>query len=262
MPNKLSVTLFAIVHGAIVHGAIVLGAMAIAPPLRAEEFKQVQVANTERTNFAPGGLIRLDNSYGDVTVEGWDRPEVEVTVIKSMPFDYAPKHPELAAQHLELVGVAVERRSDTELAIGTNLPPRKRRYAGILPAKTTGGVMLEYLIHVPYDSRLAIRHGAGSVSISDITGDIDASVGRGDIMLWLAPGSFSKGLYSIDAKVKFGRVSSELDGATVSQFVIGERFTRVNPPSPAHRLTLRMGFGGITILGNKPESEATKEDIH
>ncbi len=162
MPNKLSVTLFAIVHGAIVHGAIVLGAMAdCAAATRGEEFKQVQVANTERTNFAPGGLIRLDNSYGDVTVEGWDRPEVEVTVIKSMPFDYAPKHPELAAQHLELVGVAVEaRRSDTELAIGTNLPPRKRRYAGILPGKTTGGVMLEYLIHVPYDSRLAIRHMA------------------------------------------------------------------------------------------------------
>ena len=242
--------------------ALLAGVLGVMAPLRAEEFKQVQVASTERTNFAPGGLIRLDNSYGDVTVEGWDRPEVEITVIKSMPFDYAPKRPELAAQHLELVGVAVERRSDTELAIGTNLPSRKKRYAGILPAKTKGGVMLEYLIHVPRDSRLAIHHGSGSVTVSDVTGDIEARVGRGDIMLWLARGSFSQGLYSIDAKVKLGRVSSELDGATVSQYLIGEHFTRLNPPSPAHRLTLRVGFGGVTILGNKPESEATQEDIH
>jgi hypothetical protein len=227
--------------------------------LHAEEFKQVQVSNTDRVKFAPGGLIRLDHSYGDVTVEGWDRPEVEVTIIKSMPFDYQPKHPELAAQHLERVTAGIDRRSDTELAIGTSLPARKKRYV-VLPAKTTGGVMLEYRIHVPRNSRLAIHHGVGSVTVSDVTGDIDASVGRGDILLWLSPGSFAHGLYSIDAKVKFGHVTSELDGAHLSQYLIGQHFTRVNPPSPAHRLVLRMGYGGITILGNKAESEATKED--
>jgi hypothetical protein len=241
-------------------GVFFVGVLGVITPfLNAEEFKQVQVSSTDRVNFAPGGLIRLNNSFGDVTVEGWDRPQVEVTVIKSMPFDYQPKHSELAAQHLERVSAGIDRRSDSELAIDTTLPPRKKRY-GILPAKTSGGVTLEYQIHVPRNSRLAIHHGVGSVSVSDVTGDIDASVGRGDIMLWLAPGSFSQGLYSIDAKVKFGHVTSELDGAHVSQYLIGQHFTRLNPPSPAHRLVLRMGYGGITILGNKAESEATKED--
>jgi hypothetical protein len=247
MSHKLSVVFF-------------VGVLGVTTPfVHAEEFKQVQVSNTDRVKFAPGGLIRLDHSYGDVTVEGWDRPEVEVTVIKSMPFDYQPKHSEMAAQHLERVSIGIDRRSDTELAIHTTLPARKKRYF-ILPAQTTGGVTLEYQVHVPRNSRLAIHHGVGSVSVSDVTGDIDASVGRGDIMLWLSPGSFSQGLYSIDAKVKFGHVTSELDGARVSQYVIGQHFTRVSPPSPAHRLVLRMGYGGITILGNKPETEATKED--
>src|SRR5579863_3926382 len=100
MSPKLSVVFF-------------LGVM--LPSLRAEDSKQVRVANTDRVNFAPGGLIRLDNSYGDVTVEGWDRSEVEITMIKTMPFDYDVKHPSVASQHLEAVRIAVEKRSDTEL---------------------------------------------------------------------------------------------------------------------------------------------------
>src|SRR5450631_4389398 len=159
------------------------------PSLDAEEFKQVKVTNTQRVNFAPGGLIRLNHSYGDMILEGWDRPEVEITVVKSMPFDYQPKHPELAAQHLEAVGIVAERRSDTELAITTNLPARGGHFSPPLSRKTTGGVMLEYHIQVPRDSRLAIHHGTGSVSVTDVTGDIEASVGRGDIILWLLPGS-------------------------------------------------------------------------
>src|ERR1700722_4590898 len=227
----------------------------IVPSLHAEEFKQVQVTNTERVNFAPGGLIRLNNSYGDVTVEGWDRPEVDVTVVKSMPFDDHREHPELGSQHLEAVNVITERRSDSELAISTTLPKRAH-FSPPLPHTTKGGVMLEYQIHVPRVSSLTIHHGAGSVTVSDVAGDIEATVGRGDIMLWLPPGWDAPGLYSIDAKTKLGRVSSELEGTTLSQFLIGQRFTRGNSP-PAHRLRLRVGFGGITILGIKPESEAS-----
>ncbi len=225
------------------------------PSLQAEEFKQAQVTNTERVNFAPGGLIRLNNSYGEMSVEGWDRPEVEVTIVKSTPFDYHAAHPEVASQHMEAVRIVTERRSDTELAIGTILPARGGHFSTLLGRTTKGGVMLEYQIHVPRDSRLAIHHGTGSVSVSEVTGDIEATVGRGDIMIWLPPDPYSAGSYSIDAKTKLGRVSSELEGAAVSQYVIGQHFTRVNPPAPPHRLYLRVGFGGITILGIKPESE-------
>jgi hypothetical protein len=225
------------------------------PSLQAEEFKQAQVTSTERVNFAPGGLIRLDNSYGEMTVEGWDRPEVEITVVKSTPFDYHAAHPRQASQHMEAVRIVTERRSDTELAIGANLPLRGGHFSTFLGHTTKGGVMLEYQIHVPRDSRLAIHHGVGYVTVSDVTGDIDATVGRGDIMIWLPPDAYAAGSYSIDAKTKLGHVSSELQGAVLSQYLIGQHFTRVNPPSPSHKLYLRMGFGGITILGIKPESE-------
>ena len=35
-----------------------------------------EVTSTERVNFSPGGTIRLVDSYGYLTVEGWDEPEV------------------------------------------------------------------------------------------------------------------------------------------------------------------------------------------
>jgi hypothetical protein len=193
-----------------------------------------ETTSTERLNFAPGGTIRLDRSYGDLHVEGWDRPEVEVTVVKSMPFDFHVKHPEQAEQRLEAVRIVTERHSDTELTISTT------------PVSRHGGVMAEYEIHVPRDSRLVIHHGTGFVSVSGVAGDIEASAGRGDILLWLPPGS-----YSIDAKSKAGKVSSEFEGAALNQYLFGQRFTSIKPP-PSHRLHLRMGFGGITIMGILP----------
>ena len=110
--------------------------------------------------------------------------------------------------------------------------------------------MVQYEIHVPRDSRLAIHHGTGLVSVNNIAGDIEASVGQGDILLWMPPGS-----YSLDARTKFGIVSSDLEGAAHNRHLIGESFTRVNPP-PSHRLHLRMGFGGITLKEILPESQA------
>jgi len=228
---------------------IVLVAMApfLAGENIQEELKQAQLTNTEHVAFAPGGTIHLNNTYGEVIVEGWDHPEVEITVVKSMRFGLMPS--DETTKHLESIRIATERRSDTELAITTTLPTRAKRFL-LLPRNTKAGVTLEYQIHVPSDSRLSIHHGTGMVSVTGVSGDLDATVGRGDIMLWLKPAS-----YSIDAKVKFGHVSSEFEGDALSQYLIGQRFTH-GESTATHRLHLRMGFGGITILAINQESEA------
>ena len=222
-----------------------------------------QKITTERVNFAPGGTIHIDGSYGDLNVDGWDRPEVEVTVIKTLPYGHKAKQPDQGASDLDRVRIAIEHKFPTELTISTAVPARSKPFAGghdfhpeslVLPRKNTSGVMLEYEIHVPRDSRLAVHHGTGSVSVSGVAGDIEARVGRGDILLWLPSGS-----YSVDAKTKFGIVSSDLEGAALNRYLIGERFNRLTPP-PSHQLHLRMGFGGITIKEILPESEPAAPD--
>ena len=204
--------------------------------------------STERMNFAPGGTIRIDGSHGDLAIEGWDRSEVEVTVIKTLPYRRKARQPDQDASDLDRVRIVTEHKSPPELTISTALPSRRLPWTPPFARHTTGGVMIQYRIHVPRDSRLAIHHGTGSVSVGGLTGDIDASVGRGDLLLWLPPG-----LYSLDARTKFGIVSSDLEDVAHNGHLIGESFTQVNPP-PSHRLHLRTGFGGITLKEILPES--------
>src|SRR5271166_3946486 len=93
-----------------------LGLVGITLPLFGAE-QRVEVTQTERISFAPGGIIRMNGSYGTLNVEGWDRPEVEISVAKSTLKYYESKHREKAAANLERVRVSTERRSTSELII-------------------------------------------------------------------------------------------------------------------------------------------------
>jgi hypothetical protein len=84
-----------------------------------------------------------------------------------------------------------------------------------------------------------------------VIGDVEASGGRGDILMWL-PGP---GPYAIDAKTKVGVVSSDFAGsAKLARYALGERFAGHSAPAPP-RIRLRMGFGGIAIKRAPPESQ-------
>ncbi len=122
---------------AMVFGLSVLGT---ALPLLAADAPQAkgpkqsfEVTKTEHVNFLPGGTIRLVNSYGYLTVEGWDEPEVEVTVTKSTNRFYDPAEKQEAERRFEQVRVVTERRSDKELAISTILPARNPLFRSVLP---------------------------------------------------------------------------------------------------------------------------------
>src|ERR1700685_195956 len=83
--------------------------------------RPAQVAHTERVTFAPGGTVRLNDSFGDLYIEGWDQPAVEMTLIKEM-LDYeAPKN---VSERLERVRFTTEHPSANELVIGTTIPSR------------------------------------------------------------------------------------------------------------------------------------------
>ena len=129
-------------------------------------------------DFAPGGTIRINGSYGDLSVEGWDRPEVEMTVIKTLPYASKPKPPEQSTATLDQFRIVTEHKTPLELTISTELPSRHPAWIPPFTRHTTHGVIAEYEIHVPRDSRLVIQHGTGTVSVNGVAGDIDALVGR------------------------------------------------------------------------------------
>ena len=210
-----------------------LGLLGMTLPISGAE-QRVEVTKTERINFAPGGIIRINSSYGTLNVEGWDRPKVEITVVKSTQKYYEPKQREKAATRLERVRISTERVSDTELAISTHQD-----------RKTS----VDYEIRVPRDSRLEIHHGTGQILVANVTGDIHATGHRGDLVLMLP----DTGAYSIDAKTKVGVVTSDFAGDLHHRrYLLGERFA--GPPA-SQRIYLRVSLGGITIKSVPPEAE-------
>ena len=57
-------------------------------------------------------MLTLKNSMGDLTIEGWDRPDVEITAIKSTKAAYAAQDRERVSRELDKVHVSVERKSE------------------------------------------------------------------------------------------------------------------------------------------------------
>lgn len=159
------------------------------------------------------GTVRIEHSRGELSVEGWDRPKVEVSIIGRDSGD-----------------VKAERRGD-EIVISTGNPPHDRR-------KTD----LTYNIKVPRDSRVVIDRADGGVYLTNIAGDIDAGVHHGQITLSVPGG----GAYKIEAHSKFGSVYSDFEGNDKRRHLFSHTFTG-GTNSAAHKLDLRVDFGDIVI---------------
>src|ERR1017187_890010 len=84
--------------------------------LLAEVPKQsVQVTTTNSSPFTAGGAIRIDNSWGQLNVESWDRPEVELTVTRSTFARDTAKDRDAAKRGLDAIHVTMDRSSKGEL---------------------------------------------------------------------------------------------------------------------------------------------------
>jgi hypothetical protein len=236
LPHFCGPVVFAAVVGILTAG---LGLPATTPAATENAGKQqVRVSKTEHVDFAPGGTIRINGSHGDLNVEGWDRPDVEVTVIKSTGRLYSAKETEDARKRLDLIAVTLDHKSASELTISTRFPSRKLTRLN----RGRSNLILEYQIHVPRASHLIVRQDMGAVVVTGVAGDVDGKVGSGDIVVMVP----AAGSYAIDAKTRFGGVDSDFGGAANREGLIGRQLGFA-PSSPQHKIVLRVGFGNINV---------------
>jgi len=227
---------------------LVAAAVAMAAPVFGEvgNKKLIAVTNTQQVPFQPGGTIHVNHSYGELSIEGWDQPTVELTAIKTPDQLYGAKDQAEATERVEAVKVTADRKSDTELEISTTLPHYSRwRH----PFGPMAGVSMEYHLRVPRNSKLVIQHENGEVMVSGVAGDIEATGHAGDIVVLLPETE----QYSIDAKSKFGTVSCDFDGDFRHR--LARSAFALTAPAPAHKVVLRIGRGGIEIKGSPAEAQ-------
>lgn len=190
--------------------------------------QKVQTSKTEHLDFQAGGVLRVTNSTGELTVEGWAGPGVEITTVKSTKLEYPAQEREKALQELDRVHITAEREGG-ELVVTFPRHP---------------DCDLDYRIKVPVDTKLDVGHHVGEVHVENLTGDIEASVKRGEITLRLP----EEGKYAINAKSKFGGVVSDFPGQEKRRFwLIGHRMENGDSQAP-HKLHLKVGYGDVIIL--------------
>jgi hypothetical protein len=216
-------------------------AILLALPLLADDRSKetLSATHTDRFNVPAAGAIRLENSYGEVDIDGWDRPEVEVTVVRSSEYLYGSKKSDEAQRRLDSVHVEAKQNGN-DVVISTVYPARN---SFLHPLSRRSDIDISYRIKAPRASKLAIDHNSGGVNVSDISGDIHATVINGQITLTLSP----SGQYGIDAQCTIGDVYSDFDGRDQRRGILGQEFAHPGA-APAANLYLRVRAGDIVIM--------------
>ena len=193
-------------------------------------------------DFPANGTLRLENSTGEVAIEGWDQPGVEITTTKSSKEEYLAKDRDKATKELDRVQVSAKRNGD-ELVITTEYP-HHRAFPYVEPLSIVTNFHLEYVIKVPRNAKLIVKHEDGEVHVDDVTGNIQATARQGLIALRLV----TETPPAIDAKSYIGSVNSDFAGKeTLQRLHFGHKFVEgaSNAPQTLH---LRIGYGDIVIL--------------
>lgn len=196
--------------------------------------RPVEVVTTDQAEFS-GGTIHVNNAYGQMNVEAWDEPRVEVTVTRTaFRHDTAEERKE-GTEYLNRIKVTVQ-KSGNDVTISTQFPGRNRFLRLV---HGLGDFNLDYRIKVPRNAKLDIHHDVGDVTVDGVAGDIDATVKSGDIVVMVPDAE----KYAIDARCRIGTIYTDFDGKNKSNYLLGQKFSGGN----GHTMHLRAGVGGITV---------------
>jgi hypothetical protein len=192
-------------------------------------------------DFPVNGTLRVQNSTGELTIEGWDQSGIEITTTKSRKEARPAADREKVMKDLDRVRISAKRNGE-ELVLTTEYP-RHRAFPWVSPLQTVTNFDLVYLVKVPRSAKIIVRHDDGDVYIDDVAGNIEAKARQGMIALRLV----REASPVIDAKSDWGSVNSDFAGKeTRHPFPFGHSF--VEAASAPQNLHLRIGYGDIVIL--------------
>src|SRR5690349_21445248 len=104
--------------------SFVAGLLILPGGLQAGSRERASISSTQTLSFDPEGVIQLEQSFGEVQIEGWDRPEVEITTIRSTQKKYTDADRAAAEKELEGIAITAVKQGEDRLKITTQFPSR------------------------------------------------------------------------------------------------------------------------------------------
>jgi hypothetical protein len=199
---------------------------------RADEYTQV---SHHSLGLFPGETLVVDTRIGDVTVQGWNEPRVEVEAEKLVRAGSEKK----ARKLYEQIRVTLA-SADREVHLRAQFPPRRpwRLFRGATK------LSVNFTIRMPAQSNLVLKCVDGDIRIRGVRGDIQARVGYGDVEV-AVPSMWH--VRSLDARAFLGYAQSSLQFEGSAGF--GRRLRFWNELGEQD-VTVRVRFGGIHVYSD------------
>jgi hypothetical protein len=205
-----------------------------APAALADEFSKT--VHFSLRMFSTGTLF-IDTRTGDLQIEGWDEPRVEIDAEKVVR-----SSSEAAARLLyDVVQIGLEGR-DKEIHVTTRYPSRRLWR----PFRGESKYSVNFRIKMPYDANLAVKCVNGDVRVFGISGHEQLKVNYGDVEINV-PDVYQ--LQQLDAHAWLGYVQSDLEGMDRDSAGLRQALAFWNPHGK-QAIRVRVRMGGVWVYSD------------
>lgn len=202
-----------------------------APPLRADEYTQV---SHHSARLFSRGTLSIDTRFGDIYIDGWDEPRVEIEAEKVVRAGSEAKAQKIYGR------VRVQLQGRDKSVKLTTLYPSRRPWR---PFRGESRLSVNYRIKMPFDSNLRLKCVDGDVTIAGLTGLETVQVNYGDVEIDV-PHVYQ--LRSLDAHTWLGYVQSDLGALEQDGSGFRQRISFYNAGGDQD-IRVRVRMGGVFI---------------
>jgi len=210
-------------------GAVLLG---VQVPLRADEFSKTLHYSVRMFSF---GTLTIDTRMGDIYVDGWDEPRLEIEAEKVVE----AKDEKRAQPLYDQVQVVLSGK-DKQVLLRT-LYPARRLWR---PFRDESKLSVNFRIHMPFDANVTLKCVDGDVRVSGLIGKQQINVNYGDVEIDV-PSVYR--LRSLNARSILGYVQSDLHGEDSAGW--GRRIMFWNSQGDQD-IKVRVRLGGVYVYSS------------
>ena len=208
---------------------LLCAAMLHPAALCADEFSKTFHYSTRMFSY---GTLTIDARIGNIEVDTWDEPRLEIEAEKVVE-----ARDEKRAQPLYERVQVVLTGQDKQVLLRTLYPPRRLWR----PFRGESKLSVNFHIHMPFDANVTMRCVDGDVRVSGLIGKQEISVSYGDVEINV-PSIYR--LRSLNARSVLGYVQSDLNGENSAGW--GRRIMFWNSQGDQD-IKVRVRMGGVYV---------------